>query len=229
MISSRPFGAVDGAPVTCFRLENASGAWAEVLDYGCILRAVAVPDRIGALRDVCLGFDTVEDYRTYHQGYLGALVGRCANRIRDARFVLNGRQYVLAANEVPNHLHGGVRGFDQYVWDHSVEGDTVVFSRTSPDGEEGYPGTLEVRVSYTLTEDNVLRLILEGESDADTVVNLTSHAYWNLNGHGAGSVGSHTLSVDAIAFTELGTDNCPNGTIASVVGTPFDLRTARPL
>ena len=229
MISSRPFGAVDGAPVTCFRLENAAGAWAEVLDYGCILRAVAVPDRTGALRDVCLGFDTAEDYRTYHQGYLGALVGRCANRIRDARFALDGREYVLAANEGSNHLHGGVRGFDRYIWDHSVEGDTVVFSRTSPDGEEGYPGALAVRASYTLTEDNVLRLVLEGESDADTAVSLTSHAYWNLNGHGAGSVGSHTLSVDAIAFTELGADNCPNGTIASVVGTPFDLRTARPL
>lgn len=230
MITTRPFGTTaDGTSVTCFRLENAAGAWAEVLDYGCILRAVAVPDRAGALRDVCLGFDTVAEYQENHQGYLGAMVGRCANRIRDARFTLDGREYVLAANERPNHLHGGDRGFDQYVWDHSIEGDAVVFSRTSPDGEEGYPGTLKVRVSYTLTEDNALRLVLEGESDADTVVNLTSHAYWNLNGHGAGSVGSHTLSIDAIAFTELGADNCPNGTIASVVGTPFDLRTAFPL
>lgn len=230
MITARPFGtAADGTPVTCFHLENAAGAWAEVLDYGCILRAVSVPDRTGALRDVCLGFDTVEDYRKNHAAYLGALVGRCANRIRDARFTLEGRTYVLPANEGHNHLHGGNRGFDQYVWDHSVEGDTVVFSRTSPDGEEGYPGTLKVRASYTLTEDNALRLVLEGESDADTVVNLTSHAYWNLNGHGAGSVGDHTLSIDAIAFTELGADNCPNGTIASVVGTPFDLRTARPI
>ena len=230
MITSRPFGtAADGAPVTCFRLENASGAWVEVLDYGCILRAVVVPDRTGTLRDVCLGFDTMVGYQENHQGYLGALVGRCANRIRDARFTLDGREYVLQANERSNHLHGGDRGFDQYVWAHSVEGDTVVFSRTSPDGEEGYPGTLKVRVSYTLTEDNTLRLVLEGESDADTVVNLTSHAYWNLNGHGAGSVGNHTLSIDAIAFTELGADNCPNGTIASVVGTPFDLRTAQSL
>lgn len=230
MITARPFGTTaGGAPVTCFRLENASGAWAEVLDYGAILRAVSVPDRTGTLRDVCLGFDSVRDYEEQHQGYLGALVGRCANRIRGSRFALNGREYALAANENPNHLHGGVRGFDQYIWDHSVEGDSVVFSRTSPDGEEGYPGTLKVQVRYALTEDNALKLVLEGESDADTVVNLTSHAYWNLNGHGAGSVGSHTLSIDAIAFTELGADNCPNGTIASVVGTPFDLRTARPL
>lgn len=230
MISARPFGTTaEGAPVTCFRLENRSGAWAEVLDYGAILRAVAVPDRTGVLRDVCLGFDTAQEYQEKHQGYLGALVGRCANRIRGARFTLDGREYVLPANEPPKQLHGGVKGFDQYVWDHSIQGDTVVFSRTSPDGEEGYPGSLAVRASYTLTEDNALRLVLEGESDADTVVNLTSHAYWNLNGHGAGGVGSHTLSVDAIAFTELGEDNCPNGTLVSVVGTPFDLRTARPL
>lgn len=230
MITARSFGTTaDGAPVTCFHLENSSGAWAEVLDYGAILRGVAVPDRTGRLRDVCLGFDTVKEYQEKHQGYLGALVGRCANRIRDARFTLDGRTYTLAANERNNHLHGGVRGFDQYVWDHSVEGDTVVFSRISPNGEEGYPGTLKVRVSYTLTEDNALRLVVEGESDADTVINLTSHAYWNLNGHGAGDVGSHTLCIDAIAFTELASDNCPNGTIASVVGSPFDLRTARPL
>lgn len=229
-ITARPFGATSqGTPVTLYRLKNPSGAYAQVLDYGAILQAMAVPDREGVLRDVCLGFDTPAEYREKHGGYLGALVGRCANRIRGAKFQLDGRPYILAANQPPNHLHGGTRGFDQYHWDARVEGDTLVLSRLSPAGEEGYPGALQAEVRYTLAPDNTLRLELLGQADADTVVNLTSHAYWNLNGHGAGEVGTHTLSVDAIAYTELGADSCPTGTIASVVGTPFDLRTARPL
>ena len=229
-ITVRPFGTTrEGTAVTLYRLETPSGAYAQVLDYGAILQAVAVPDREGRLRDVCLGFDTPEEYQEKHGGYLGSLVGRCANRIRGARFQLSGRPYSLAANQPPNHLHGGLRGFDQHLWDARAEGDTLVLSRLSPDGEEGYPGTLQVEARYTFTPDNVLRLELRGCSDADTVVNLTSHAYWNLNGHEAGDVGGHTLSIDAIAYTELGADNCPTGIIASVVGTPFDLRTARPL
>ena len=164
MITTRPFGtAADGAPVTCFRLENASGAWVEVLDYGCILRAVAVPDRTGTLRDVCLGFDSVRDYEENHQGYLGALVGRCANRIRDARFTLDGREYVLQANERPNHLHGGERGFDQYVWDHSVEGDTVVFSRTSPD--RGRPLLDRRRDEYPLPDGQTQLRLAHGADE----------------------------------------------------------------
>lgn len=123
--------------------------------------------------------------------------------------------------------HGGARGFDRYVWEHRLEGESVVFSRTSPAGEEGYPGLLRVEAAYTLTEDNALCLRLTAEADEDTVVNLTGHAYWNLNGQGAGRWGEHTLSIDAIAFTELAEDGCPNGTIASVVGTPFDLREPR--
>ncbi len=229
-VTARPFGATrEGTPVTLFRLENPSGAYVQVLDYGAILQAVAVPDREGRLRDVCLGFDTPAEYQEKHEGYLGALVGRCANRIRGARFQLGGRPHALAANQPPNHLHGGNRGFDQYLWDHRIEGDSLVLTRLSPAGEEGYPGALQTQVRYTFGPDNALLLELQAVSDADTVVNLTSHAYWNLNGHGAGDVGGHTLSIDAIAFTELGEDNCPTGTLVSVVGTPFDLRSPRAL
>lgn len=228
-ITDRPFGVTrEGEAVTLFRLESASGAYAEVLDYGAALRAVAVPDREGALRDVCLGYDTPAEYEE-RDGYLGALVGRCANRIRGGEFSLGGRSYHLARNQPPNHLHGGARGFHQYLWEHRIEGDTLVLSRLSPDGEEGYPGNLRVEVRYTFTGEHTLHLELRGLSDRDTVVNLTSHAYWNLNGHGSGDVGGHRLSIDAISYTELGPDQCPTGTIASVVGTPFDLREPRPL
>ena len=228
-VTSRPFGTTkQGRAVTLFHLENTSGAYAEVLDYGAVLCAAAVPGRDGALRDVCLGFDSVAEYED-NDGYLGALVGRCANRIQNARFQLGDKSYSLHANQPPSHLHGGIRGFDKYVWDHRVEGDTLVLWRISPDGEEHYPGNLTAEVRYTFTEDNALRLELRAVTDAATVVNLTSHAYWNLNGHGAGDVGGHTLSVDAISFTEMGPDHCPNGTIAAVVGTPFDLREPRPL
>ena len=229
-VTARPWGATrEGTPVTLFRLEAPDGAYVQVLDYGAILQAAAVPDRTGRLRDVCLGFDTPAEYQEKHDGYLGALVGRCANRIRGARFQLDGRPWPLAANQPPNHLHGGVRGFDQYLWDHRVQDDALVLTRRSPAGEEGYPGALQTEAQYTFTPDHVLRLTLRAVSDADTVVNLTSHAYWNLNGHGGGDVGEHTLSIDAIAYTELAADNCPTGTLASVVGTPFDLRIPRAL
>lgn len=228
-ITIRSFGHTrEGRPVTLLRMENAAGACAEVLDYGARLRSMVVPDRDGKPRDVCLGFDSVAEYEA-NGDYLGALVGRCANRIRGGRFRLGGREYALTVNQGANHLHGGARGFDRYVWEHRLEGESVVFSRTSPAGEEGYPGLLRVEAAYTLTEDNALCLRLTAEADEDTVVNLTGHAYWNLNGQGAGEVGEHTLSIDAIAFTELAEDGCPNGTIASVVGTPFDLREPRAL
>ena len=229
-VTARPFGATSqGAPVTCFRLENGKGSWAEVLDYGATLRAVAVPDREGALRDVCLGFDRVADYEA-HDAYLGALVGRCANRIRGAAFQLNGETCRLFPNQESGcSLHGGRVGFDPKMWWGGIQGESVVLTLDSPDGEEGYPGALHVQVRYALTEEDTLCLELQAVSDADTVVNLTSHAYWDLNGHGAGDVGGHLLEVDGDAITELGADCCPTGAILPVEGTPFDLRTPRPL
>ena len=229
-VSARPFGTTRrGEPVTCFRMENSGGAWAEVLDYGATLRAVAVPDREGRRRDVCLGFDRVEDYEG-HDAYLGALVGRCANRIRGAAFTLDGRTYRLAVNQESScSLHGGLRGFDRRVWSGSWEGEHLTLGLLSPDGEEGYPGNLQAAVRYTLTEDNALKIELRAATDAHTVVNLTSHAYWNLNGHGAGCVGEHLLSVEGDRVAELGADCCPTGVLFPVEDTPFDLRQPRPL
>ena len=192
-ITIRSFGHTrEGRPVTLLRMENAAGACAEVLDYGARLQSLVVPDRDGKPRDVCLGFDSVAEYEA-NGDYLGALVGRCANRIRGGRFRLGGREYALTVNQGANHLHGGARGFDRYVWEHRLEGESVVFSRTSPAGEEGYPGLLRVEAAYTLTEDNALCLRLTAEADEDTVVNLTGHAYWNLIGQGGGGGGAHPV------------------------------------
>ncbi len=228
-VTVQPFGTTrDGEDVVLIRLTNSSGAYVEVISYGAAVRAVAVPDKEGRLTDVCLGYDDMAGYEA-GDAYLGALVGRCANRIRGAEFSLGGKQYHLTENQPGCSLHGGGKGFDKWVWDYRIEGERVLFSRTSPDGEEHYPGNLWVTVGYGWTDRNELILDLLAESDADTVVNLTSHAYWNLDGHGAGDVGGHTLQIDAGGYTEKGPEACPTGTIAAVEGTPFDLRQAKPL
>lgn len=228
-VSIHPFGATGaGEPVALLRLTNASGAYVEVLSYGATLRSVCVPDRENHLTDVCLGYDDMAGYES-GDAYLGALVGRCANRVRGAEFSIGGKQYRLTENQPGCSLHGGGKGFDKYVWAYRVEGESVIFSRRSPDGEEHYPGNLDVEVRYTWTEANELVLDLSAGTDGDTVVNLTSHAYWNLNGHGAGDVGGHTLQIDASGFTEMGPGSCPTGAVAAVAGTPFDLRSPRAL
>lgn len=227
--SVTPFGATrEGLPVHLYRLENASGAWAEVLDYGATIRAVAVPDKEGHLTDVCLGYDTLAEYEL-QDACLGATVGRCANRISGGKFTLGSRAYTLALNDGPNHLHGGNRGFDRHVWAGRLEGDTLSLTRTSPDGEEGYPGTVEAEVRYTLTNENELVLECLARTDRETPVNLTNHAYWNLDGHGAGSVGDHTMQIYADTATENDPSSCPNGRLFSVEGTPLDLRAPRRL
>lgn len=223
-ITSRPFGVThQGVPVTLFRLENPSGAYIEVLEYGATLRTVCVPDKNGLLTDVCLGYDTLAEYEDQN-GCLGMVVGRCANRIKGASFVLNDKEYHLTANKGKNHLHGGQYGFNRKVWSGRIDGDSLLFTLFSPDGEEHYPGNLTVQVRYTWTEDNQVILEYQAKTDADTIVNLTNHAYWNLSGHGAGSVGRHTLQVHGDAFTEMDEESCPSGVIAPVEGTPFDLR-----
>lgn len=228
-VSIHPFGATGaGEPVTLLRLTNASGAYVEVLSYGATLRSVCVPDRENHLTDVCLGYDDMAGYES-GDAYLGALVGRCANRVRGAEFSIGGKQYCLTENQPGCSLHGGGKGFDKYVWAYRVEGESVIFSRRSPDGEEHYPGNLDVEVRYTWTEANELVLDLSAGTDGDTVVNLTSHAYWNLNGHGTGDVGGHTLQIDASGFTEMGPGSCPTGAVEAVAGTPFDLRSPRAL
>lgn len=223
-ITQRPFGVTqEGTPVVLYRMENASGAYIEVISYGATLRTVCVPDKEKHLTDVCLGYDTIGEYEQW-DGCLGMVVGRCANRIKGASFTMGDKGYHLAPNKAPNHLHGGNRGFNRYVWESRVEGESVVFTRFSPDGEEHYPGNLTAEVRYTFSDQNEVVVFYRATTDADTVVNLTNHAYWNLSGHGAGSVGEHTLQIFASAYTQMDEESCPNGVIAPVEGTPFDLR-----
>ena len=211
----------DGRRVTRYRLENGNGMVVSVLDYGCTIQSVFVPDRSGRLADVVLGYDDIAGYEA-GTVFFGAFVGRYANRIRKSEFELNGRMYRLEPNDGENHLHGN---FSRELFSAELLPDGVVFRRTSPDGEEGFPGTLEVEVSYRLTESNALVLTYRAAADADTVLNLTNHSYFNLNGKG--TVLGHKLSLFSDSFTEIGEGTIPTGRILPVEGTPFDFRTKR--
>lgn len=225
-ISKGEFGTLqDGTPVSCWTLTNEKGMQAEILDYGVTIRSLIVPDRNGRPVDVVLGYDTLEEY-VAHDGYLGATIGRFANRIKGACFELNGETYELFANNGSNHLHGGKRGFDRYVWAGRQEANRVVFCRTSPDGEEGYPGNLEIQVSIGW-EGNSLTLRYEARSDRDTIVNFTNHSYFNLNGAGNGNINGHLLEVKADRYTLNGPDCVPTGEVVSVEGSAMDFRTPK--
>ena len=221
-ITSRPFGNTKrGEAVTAWELKNGSGASAVILDYGATVQSLVVPDRNGNPVDVVLGYDTVAEYEE-NGGYLGATIGRVGNRIGGARFSLGGREYVLFKNDGENTLHGGERGFDKYVWDAAERGGRLVFSRVSPDGEEGYPGELSVSVSFELTEGNELRISYDADTDAPTPVSLTNHTYFNLNG--GGDILTHRLTLNAEYFCEGAPDCLPTGRLASVARTAFDFR-----
>jgi aldose 1-epimerase len=227
----QPFGrTADGTAVDIFTLTNKNGVQVRAVTFGAIISSIRVPDRNGTLADVVLGFDTLDPYVAGHP-YFGAVVGRYGNRIARAQFSLNGQTYKLAANNGPNHLHGGVKGFDKFVWrgEAAPKGAGVSFSRTSPAGEEGYPGTLNVRVTYTLTDANALEVDYEATTDADTPVNLTQHSYFNLAGHDAGSILGHELMLNADRYTPVDATLIPTGELAPVQGTPFDFRTAAPI
>lgn len=220
-----PFGTLtDGTPVTAARLDNARGCSVTVLDYGARIQSLTVPGRAGRSVDVVLGYDAIAAYEA-NNGYLGATVGRVGNRIGGAAFSLGGTVYQLAKNDGENHLHGGVRGFDRYLWRMTAEGDSLVCERLSPDGEEGYPGNLHVRVTFTLTEDCALRVRYDAETDRDTPVNLTNHSYFNLNG--GGSVLGHRLQLSAERFCENDKHCLPTGRLLPVEGTPFDFRAGK--
>ena len=227
-ISRREFGTLqDGTQVFCWTLTNEKGMRAEVLDYGATIRSIIVPDQDGNPVDVVLGYDTLEEY-VVGDSYLGATVGRVANRIKGAQFALNGKTYALYANNGTNHLHGGKRGFDGYVWDARQAGDAVVFSRLSPDGEEGYPGNLTVRVTMGWKADS-LTIQYEAETDQDTVVNFTNHSYFNLNGAGNGDIHQHMMQINADRYTPNGEDCVPTGDVIPVDGSAMDFRTAKPI
>ena len=217
----------DGTDVGLFALSNARGLEVRAIAYGAILVSVRAPDRRGRLDDIVLGCDDLEGYLARSR-YFGAVVGRYGNRIANGRFTLDGRTFQLATNNGPNHLHGGVKGFDKVVWraqPYARDGHTAVaFSYTSPDGEEAYPGTLNARVSYALTERNELVVEYEATTDKPTPVNLTQHTYFNLAGEGRGDILQHVLSLDADRFTPVDETMIPTGDLAPVGGTPFDFR-----
>jgi aldose 1-epimerase len=228
-VQASAFGKLaDGTPVDLFTLTNGSGLVSKITNYGAIITEMHVPDRSGKTGDIVLGFDNLEQYLKSHP-YFGATVGRVANRIAKGRFTLEGKTYQLAVNNGPNHLHGGLKGFDKVVWKAEPferDGSSgVAFTYTSPDGEEGYPGTVNAAVSYSLTPRNELVLEYSATADKATPINLTNHSYFNLSGRGRGDILQHQLTLHAARFTPTDAGQIPTGEIAPVAGTPFDFRT----
>jgi aldose 1-epimerase len=225
-----PFGVTpDGTPVELFTLGNAGGMQLSVVSYGGAIVSLRVPDRDANLDDIVLGFDSLDGYLG-HSHYFGAIVGRYANRIGRGRFELEGSRYRLPINDEPHHLHGGTRGFDRVIWEcepvRDERGEGVALRHTSPDGDQGYPGTLSTEVRYILTEDNALEVNYGATTDKPTPVNLTQHSYFNLLGAGKGDILGHQLTIDADAYTPVDCTLIPTGRIVPVAGTPLDFRTA---
>lgn len=215
-----------GQPVHLFTLSQGSGATVKISELGATLVEITVPDRLGKLGNVVLGFETLDRYLAKHP-FFGVVAGRYANRIKAGHFTLDGRTYTLAQNNGPNHLHGGVRGFDKQLWAGteigSQHGDaSVEMTYTSPDGEEGYPGELVTKITYTLTADNTLRIQYTATTDKPTVLNLTNHSFFNLSGQG--SITDHILTLGCSHYTPVDGELIPVGTVASVAGTPLDFR-----
>jgi aldose 1-epimerase len=228
-VTAAPFGKVDETPVQLYSLTNKNGLIAKITNFGATLVELHVPDRTGTLADIVLGFDNVDAYAAGGP-YFGAIVGRVANRIGNARFTLNGKDYPLAANDKPHHLHGGRKGWDKVVWDatlsNSADGSSLELTYVSKDGEEGYPGTVNAKTIYTLTNDNELRVEMQATTDKTTLVNMAHHSYWNLGGHNSGTILDHLLTLSADSYTP-GTPMVPDGRILSVKGTPFDFRSPK--
>jgi aldose 1-epimerase len=222
----------DGTPVERYVLTNASGLEAKIVTYGGIVTELHVPDRDGKPGDVVLGFDDLKGYLDGHP-YFGCITGRVANRIGKGKFTLDGKEYTLAVNNGPNALHGGKKGFDKVVWkakplDHP-DGAGVQLAYTSPDGEEGYPGNLDVTVTYILTDQNELRITYAATTDKPTPVNLTNHSYFNLAGPASGDVLGHEVMIAADRYTPVDDTLIPTGEIKPVKGTPLDFSTPTPI
>ena len=219
----------DGQPVDIYTLTNSRGAEAKITNYGGIITSLKVADRNGKLGDVVLGFDNLDAYLKGGP-YFGAIIGRYGNRIAKGRFTLNGHEYTLAVNNGENHLHGGIKGFDKVVWAAQPlkipNGAALQLTYMSKDGEEGYPGNLSVTVIYTLTNTNDLKIDYSATTDKDTVINLTSHSYFNLAGQGNGDILNHQLLINARRFTPTDAGSIPTGELKSVKGTPFDFTSA---
>lgn len=217
----------DGRPVEMYTIRNGQGAEMTVITYGGIIQSLKVPDRTGAFDDVVMGFDSVAEYEK-SSPYFGAIIGRVGNRIANGTFSLDGKTFTLAKNDGANHLHGGVKGWDKAVWQaepfQDKRGAGLLLTHTSPDGDEGYPGTVTAHVRYTLTPENELIVEYHATTDAPTIINLTQHSYFNLAGNKAADILGHELTLNADRFTPVDGGLIPTGELAPVEGTPFDFR-----
>jgi len=228
-VKESPFGTTAaGDDVALYTLTNAHGVQAAISNFGGVVVSLLVPDREGAFGDVVLGFDTLAGYER-HRTFFGALIGRYANRIAAAKFVLGGKEFALAPNNGKNHLHGGERGFDRVVWSAAASTDAaeLELSYSSRDGEEGYPGNLNVKVVYTLTDQNELKIVYSAVTDQETIVNLTNHSYFNLSGAGGDSILGHEIAINAERFTPTDDSSIPLGELRKVDGSPFDFRSSK--
>ena len=231
MITKALFGKLPcGCEVYAYTLTNASITSACILNYGGIIKNIWVKDKNGAAADVVCGFDTIDGYLT-SGGYQGALIGRIGNRIAKGKFTLDGKEYQLYCNDGNNSLHGGKRGFNTKIWkveeSGTAEEPALVLTTTSPDGEENYPGTLDVKVTYTLTKDAGLSIHYEATTDKATIISMTNHAYYNLGGVGSGVIDDQILWLDADRINKIDDELIPDGTLMDVTGTPYDFRTAK--
>jgi len=225
-IKKQAFGKTeDGKNVDLYTLTNSTGLNAKIMTYGGIVTSLQVPDRNGNFADIVLGCDSLDEY-IKRSPYFGALIGRFGNRIAKGKFTLDGVEYTLATNNGPNHLHGGIKGFDKVVWNakqmQTDQGPALKLTYRSRDGEEGYPGNLSCTVIYTLTNNNELKISYEAKTDKATVINLTHHSYFNLGGHNSGDILGHELIINADRFTPVDKDLIPTGEIKPVKGTPWD-------
>ena len=232
MITKTYFGALEnGQDVFYYTMQNANGMQVRICEFGGAIMEVKVPDRLGRLTDVVGGYDSLYNY-THASGYQGALIGRVGNRIAKGEFTLDGEEYFLYCNNGENSLHGGKVGYSHRVWHiEPVDGKEpkLVLSITSPDGEEGYPGTLRIKVTYTLLATNGLSIHYEATTDRRTPLNMTNHVYFNLGGYASGKIFDHVLRIDADAYLPTNDKLIPTGEIRSVEGTPFDFRTEKPI
>jgi aldose 1-epimerase len=232
VIKKESFGKAPDGGVDLYTITNANGVELRVTNYGGIIVSLRIPDKNGSLADVVLGYDNLDGYLA-NPAYFGAIVGRYANRIANGKFIVNGVEYHLAKNNGPNSLHGGLKGFNKAVWHAepftNEQGSGLILTYTSRDGEEGYPGNLKTKVTYTLTDKNELQIDYEATTDKATPVNLTSHGYFNLAGEGGGDILKHELTLSADRFTPVDQTLIPTGELRPVKGTPLDFKKSTPI
>ncbi len=221
---------IDGKPVALYLLKNGSGIAAAITNFGARIVGVLVPDVQGKPTDVVMGFGSIKEYMSPSERFFGPVVGRVGNRIAKGRFSVDGKSYTVPVNNGPNTLHGGKKGLDGVVWDAEQTNDsTLVLSYLSPDGEEGFPGNLQIKVTYALGDDRSLQISYEATTDQKTPVNLTNHAFFNLNGEGGGTINNHLMQIFADRYTPVDKTLIPLGTLDPVEGTPFDFRALTPI